>query len=200
MDAGGGSDVLAFGRGVLHDEARALDALADGLGAGFEEAVDLIVRCSGKLIVSGLGKSGHVGRKIAATFASTGTTADLPPPRRSHPRRPRHGCGRRCRDPHFAQRRDSRAGAGDRPFSGSENSDHRDHRQTRSRCLARRRPGGAVPSALARGRAGGRGADDFDDNDARARRCAGDDGDAPQGLLAHRFRPASSRRGARRAA
>jgi arabinose-5-phosphate isomerase len=75
MDAGGGSDVLAFGRGVLHDEARALDALADGLGAGFEEAVDLIVRCSGKVIVSGLGKSGHVGRKIAATFASTGTTA-----------------------------------------------------------------------------------------------------------------------------
>ena len=69
------SAVLGFGRGVLHDEARALDALADGLGSGFEEAVELIVRCSGKLIVSGLGKSGHVGRKIAATFASTGTSA-----------------------------------------------------------------------------------------------------------------------------
>ena len=67
--------VLGFGRRVLHDEARALDALADGLGAGFEEAVDLIIRCGGKLIVSGLGKSGHVGRKIAATFASTGTSA-----------------------------------------------------------------------------------------------------------------------------
>ena len=41
----------------------------------FEEAVRLILDCRGKLIVSGLGKSGHVGRKIAATFASTGTTA-----------------------------------------------------------------------------------------------------------------------------
>lgn len=75
MDEGSASAVLGFGRRVLHDEARALDALADGLGTGFEEAVDLIVRCSGKLIVSGLGKSGHVGRKIAATFASTGTSA-----------------------------------------------------------------------------------------------------------------------------
>jgi len=68
-------EVLEFGRNVLHDEARALDALADSLGATFERAVELILACDGKLIVSGLGKSGHVGRKIAATFASTGTTA-----------------------------------------------------------------------------------------------------------------------------
>jgi arabinose-5-phosphate isomerase len=68
-------DVLEFGRNVLHDEARALDALADSLGEPFERAIDLILGCGGKLIVSGLGKSGHVGRKIAATFASTGTTA-----------------------------------------------------------------------------------------------------------------------------
>lgn len=67
--------VLAFGRSVLHDEARALDALADTLGEAFEKAVGLILDCHGKLIVSGLGKSGHVGRKIAATFASTGSTA-----------------------------------------------------------------------------------------------------------------------------
>jgi arabinose-5-phosphate isomerase len=69
------ADVLTFGREILHDEARALDALADSLGAEFEQAVGLILDCPGKLIVSGLGKSGHVGRKIAATFASTGTTA-----------------------------------------------------------------------------------------------------------------------------
>lgn len=69
------SDVLQFGREILHDEARALDALADGLDGPFEEAVRLILACEGKLIVSGLGKSGHVARKIAATFASTGTTA-----------------------------------------------------------------------------------------------------------------------------
>jgi arabinose-5-phosphate isomerase len=68
-------DAIEFGRDILHDEARALDALADSLGAPFEEAIRLIIDCQGKLIVSGLGKSGHVGRKIAATFASTGTTA-----------------------------------------------------------------------------------------------------------------------------
>jgi arabinose-5-phosphate isomerase len=67
--------VLEFGRSVLHDEARALDALADSLGDEFPKAVELIIAASGKLIVSGLGKSGHVARKIAATFASTGTTA-----------------------------------------------------------------------------------------------------------------------------
>lgn len=69
------SDLLAFAREVLRDEARALDALADSLAEPFERAVGLIRGCSGKLIVSGLGKSGHVGRKIAATFASTGTTS-----------------------------------------------------------------------------------------------------------------------------
>jgi arabinose-5-phosphate isomerase len=67
--------VLEFGREILHDEARALDALADSLDGPFEQAVALILDCPGKLIVSGLGKSGHVARKIAATFASTGTTA-----------------------------------------------------------------------------------------------------------------------------
>ena len=67
--------VLEFGRAILHNEARSLDALADSLDHPFEQAVQLIDGCRGKLIVSGLGKSGHVARKIAATFASTGTTA-----------------------------------------------------------------------------------------------------------------------------
>src|SRR5574338_399719 len=79
-------DLLSFGRDVLHDEARALDALADSLGEAFEQAVALIIGCGGKLIVSGLGKSGHVGRKIAATFASTGTTATF-----LHPAEAIHG-------------------------------------------------------------------------------------------------------------
>src|SRR5438270_7742696 len=69
------TDVLEFGRDILPDGARPLDALADSLGEPFERAVGLILECKGKLIVSGLGKSGHVARKIAATFASTGTTA-----------------------------------------------------------------------------------------------------------------------------
>jgi len=67
--------VLEFGRTILHDEARAIDALADSLGEHFTRAVELILKAPGKLIVSGLGKSGHIARKIAATFASTGTTA-----------------------------------------------------------------------------------------------------------------------------
>jgi len=75
MAADSETNVLQFGRAILHDEARALDALADSLDGPFEQAVGLIFGCAGKLIVSGLGKSGHVGRKIAGTFASTGTTA-----------------------------------------------------------------------------------------------------------------------------
>lgn len=67
--------IIEFGRTMVHDEARALDALADSLGADFEAACRLILDAKGKLLVCGLGKSGHIGRKIAATFASTGTTA-----------------------------------------------------------------------------------------------------------------------------
>ena len=67
--------MITFGKELIQDEARALDALADSLGKEFDKAVRLILEAKGKLIVSGLGKSGHIGRKIAATFASTGTTA-----------------------------------------------------------------------------------------------------------------------------
>lgn len=70
-----GPSILEFGRGILHDEARALDALAESLGPDFARAIELILGATGKLIVGGLGKSGHVARKVAATFASTGTTA-----------------------------------------------------------------------------------------------------------------------------
>ena len=64
---------------TLDTEREGLAALAaamcDGLGPAFVDAVDTIRRAHGRLIVSGMGKSGHVGRKIAATFASTGTPA-----------------------------------------------------------------------------------------------------------------------------
>lgn len=69
------ADRLDFGREIIRDEAAALSALAEGLDEQFVRAVDLILGAPGKLIVAGLGKSGHIGRKIAATFASTGTTA-----------------------------------------------------------------------------------------------------------------------------
>jgi arabinose-5-phosphate isomerase len=75
VSGNGSKEVLEFGRSVLHDEARALDALADSMGPAFTRAIELILGSGSKLIVGGLGKSGHIGRKIAATFASTGTTA-----------------------------------------------------------------------------------------------------------------------------
>ena len=59
MSANPGSDIIEFGRSILHDEARALDALAVGLGEDFDKAIELILGSTGKLIVCGLGKSGH---------------------------------------------------------------------------------------------------------------------------------------------
>ena len=55
--------------------AQLSDALKGPLGAPFSAAVALIAKCSGRVIISGMGKSGLIGRKIAATFASTGTPA-----------------------------------------------------------------------------------------------------------------------------
>jgi arabinose-5-phosphate isomerase len=75
MNRDANPDVLEFGRSILHDEARALDALAERLDGEFQKAISLILQARGKVIVGGLGKSGHIARKIAATFASTGTTA-----------------------------------------------------------------------------------------------------------------------------
>lgn len=57
----------------LTSQSRALDAIADELGPEFDDALKLILGCKGRVIVSGMGKSGIVGKKIAATFASTGT-------------------------------------------------------------------------------------------------------------------------------
>lgn len=56
-------------------ESEAIDGVQEGLGEPFVRAVRLILSAKGNLIFSGVGKSGHVGRKLAATFSSTGTTA-----------------------------------------------------------------------------------------------------------------------------
>jgi len=66
---------LRSARRTLEIEARAVRALADRLDAGFIRAVELILVCTGRVVVSGMGKSGHVARKIASTLASTGTPA-----------------------------------------------------------------------------------------------------------------------------
>ncbi len=66
---------LAMGREVLEIEISALADLAARLDIAFSRAVALILSSTGRVIVCGIGKSGHIGRKIAATFASTGTPA-----------------------------------------------------------------------------------------------------------------------------
>jgi arabinose-5-phosphate isomerase len=66
---------LVHARRVLTIEAAAIRALSDRLDDAFVRAIELIAPCGGKVVVTGMGKSGHVCRKIAATLASTGTPA-----------------------------------------------------------------------------------------------------------------------------
>jgi arabinose-5-phosphate isomerase len=73
--AGSRGGSLDEGKRVLAIEARAVQALIDRLDEQFSKAVDLLFNCKGKVVVSGMGKSGLVGQKIAATMASTGTPA-----------------------------------------------------------------------------------------------------------------------------
>lgn len=80
------TDYLATGRKVITIEAEGLTALAAGLDESFARAVETILKAKGRVIVSGMGKSGHIARKIAATFASTGTPAQF-----VHPAEASHG-------------------------------------------------------------------------------------------------------------
>ena len=80
------TDLLATGRRVIAREAEALNILGASLDDSFGRAVELIMAATGRVIVSGMGKSGHIARKIAATFASTGTPAQF-----VHPAEASHG-------------------------------------------------------------------------------------------------------------
>jgi arabinose-5-phosphate isomerase len=64
---------IETGKRVLRIESEAIAALIDRLDARFESAVEMLFACKGRVVVTGLGKSGLIGRKISATFASTGT-------------------------------------------------------------------------------------------------------------------------------
>lgn len=77
---------LAKAREVLEIEARAVTELAATLDAHFERAIRLILESTGRVVVSGMGKSGHIARKIASTLASTGTPAFF-----VHPAEASHG-------------------------------------------------------------------------------------------------------------
>ncbi len=67
--------MVALGRNVLYQEAQSLMAVASRLGSEFARAVDLMLACEGRVVTTGMGKSGAVARKIAGTLASTGTPA-----------------------------------------------------------------------------------------------------------------------------
>jgi len=76
----------AAGRRVVEYASEALKALGDTLNGDFSRAVDLLLNVKGRVVVSGMGKSGHIGRKIAATLSSTGTPAQF-----IHPGEASHG-------------------------------------------------------------------------------------------------------------
>jgi arabinose-5-phosphate isomerase len=73
----GATSDIAVARRVIRAEISGLEGLADGLDDGFGAAVGLCAAVRGRIVVTGVGKSGHVGRKIAATLASTGTPAQF---------------------------------------------------------------------------------------------------------------------------
>ena len=78
--------MLAMAREVLEIEARAVSDLIGRLDQSFAQAVELILNCRGRVVVGGIGKSGHIARKIASTLASTGTPAFF-----VHPAEASHG-------------------------------------------------------------------------------------------------------------
>jgi len=80
------SDILALARRTLEIEAAAVSALQSRLDDSLVRAVDILLACKGRVVVTGMGKSGHVGNKIASTLASTGTPAFF-----MHPAEASHG-------------------------------------------------------------------------------------------------------------
>lgn len=82
----GKTPFLDTARRVIRTEAAALNILADSLDDSFRDGVDILMNATGRVIVTGIGKSGHIARKIAATLASTGTPAQF-----VHPAEASHG-------------------------------------------------------------------------------------------------------------
>lgn len=79
-------DIIEEAKGVFNKEITALTLTRDAIGYSFEEILNLILRCEGKVVITGMGKPGHIGSKIAATFASLGTPAFF-----MHPGEAMHG-------------------------------------------------------------------------------------------------------------
>jgi arabinose-5-phosphate isomerase len=73
MDGRMGQELRQFAREVIKTEAEAVRAMADAVGEDLERAVKLVLDCRGAVLCSGIGKAGHIARKVSATLASTGT-------------------------------------------------------------------------------------------------------------------------------
>jgi arabinose-5-phosphate isomerase len=86
MDMQDSEKFCELGRAVIETEARAVHALIERIDQKFADACKILLACSGRIIVMGMGKSGHIAKKIAATFASTGSPAFF-----VHPGEARHG-------------------------------------------------------------------------------------------------------------
>ncbi|MBQ4084718.1 MAG: SIS domain-containing protein, partial [Alphaproteobacteria bacterium] len=69
------TEIIAQGRHVLEIESNAVRSVGEALGENFVKAIRMLYATKGRVIVTGMGKSGHVGKKIAATLASVGTPA-----------------------------------------------------------------------------------------------------------------------------
>ena len=80
------SDLKKYARDIIRQEAEAVLAMADRLDDSFNEAVEAILDCKGRVIVAGMGKSGLIGKKIVATFNSTGISSFF-----LHPAEAMHG-------------------------------------------------------------------------------------------------------------
>lgn len=79
-------EICKLGLAVIHKEAEAVYGLASRINHHFAQACRLLLHCKGRIVVTGMGKSGHIGRKLAATFSSTGSPAFF-----MHPGEAKHG-------------------------------------------------------------------------------------------------------------
>ena len=80
------SDIQSIGKRVIDIESNAVSLVGERINSNFESAVQTILQCTGRLIVSGMGKSGLISQKIASTMASTGTPSHF-----VHPGEATHG-------------------------------------------------------------------------------------------------------------
>ena len=192
-------DDLAAARRVVSHESRALARLAGALTVSFVEATELLAATRGRIVLSGMGKSGHIANKIAATFASTGAPALFVPPGGGEPRRSRHDHRGRCAADALEFGRDAGTrGPGELRHALPHPA--RRHRGAVAEHAGRRGHRRAGPAERAGGRHAWPRADDIHHHDAGAGRCAGGRPAGTQGTHGRGLQALPPRRQARPAA